>query len=365
MHPMSNDYLAELQRRYGKPWPHIEKAARDCDEQMQKLSACLTEDGALTSSDTDIVVFGSLARGEWTSGSDVDWTLLIDGQADPAHRRTAQLIEDRLSNHHWRKPGAAGTFGEMTFSHDLIHFIGGQDDTNANTTRRILLLLESRPLRLDSSVNGHLSAHERVVRHVLHRYLSDDSMRLSPKWPESGVPRFLLNDIVRFWRTMCVDFACKQWEQAGQKWALRNIKLRMSRKLIFASGLLLCAAASMCPSFTEVSHDLENESMPRFMSDLLDVARMTPLQIVGQVLIHNAERDTAVKMLDAYDGFLAVLNDEAKRRHLEQLCPAKAYNDTVFNDCRDMSHDFQAALTQLFFHDDARLRAFTMEYGVF
>ncbi len=31
----------------------------------------------------------------------------------------------------------------MAFSHDIIHQIGGQDDTNKNTTQRILLLLES------------------------------------------------------------------------------------------------------------------------------------------------------------------------------------------------------------------------------
>ena len=34
-----------------------------------------------TSEDTSLVVFGSLARGEWTSGSDLDWTYLIDGGA--------------------------------------------------------------------------------------------------------------------------------------------------------------------------------------------------------------------------------------------------------------------------------------------
>ncbi|HMG69176.1 MAG TPA: nucleotidyltransferase domain-containing protein [Chitinophagaceae bacterium] len=33
----------------------------------------------LFSSDVDLVVFGSIARNECTIGSDVDWTLLIDG----------------------------------------------------------------------------------------------------------------------------------------------------------------------------------------------------------------------------------------------------------------------------------------------
>ena len=38
-------------------------------------------------SNTSVIAFGSLARKEWTSGSDVDWTLMIDGPADMDHLR--------------------------------------------------------------------------------------------------------------------------------------------------------------------------------------------------------------------------------------------------------------------------------------
>jgi predicted nucleotidyltransferase len=46
-----------------------------------------------TSEDTSLVVFGSLARGEWTSASDLDWTYLIDGQANSDHLVIAQKIQ--------------------------------------------------------------------------------------------------------------------------------------------------------------------------------------------------------------------------------------------------------------------------------
>jgi UTP:GlnB (protein PII) uridylyltransferase len=39
----------------------------------------------LDSEDTSIVVLGSLGRLEFTSGSDIDWNLLVDGIADPNH----------------------------------------------------------------------------------------------------------------------------------------------------------------------------------------------------------------------------------------------------------------------------------------
>ena len=39
----------------------------------------------LDSEDTSIVVSGSLARDEFAKGSDIDWSLPMDGSADPKH----------------------------------------------------------------------------------------------------------------------------------------------------------------------------------------------------------------------------------------------------------------------------------------
>ena len=72
--------IQSLQEKLSEQWPAIDRAHVRAAETAEKLDKALE---GLASTDAAVVVFGSLARKEWTSKSDVDWTLLIDGQADP------------------------------------------------------------------------------------------------------------------------------------------------------------------------------------------------------------------------------------------------------------------------------------------
>jgi hypothetical protein len=54
--------------------------------------------------DANFVVFGSLARCEWTAGSDLDWTYLIDGERDPEHLPITQRISKLLVDSGFCKP---------------------------------------------------------------------------------------------------------------------------------------------------------------------------------------------------------------------------------------------------------------------
>jgi predicted nucleotidyltransferase len=203
--------LDELEKRLKADWVHLKQAREFAAKKREELHEALKD---LDSEDTSIVVSGSLARDEFTSGSDIDWTLLIDGSADPKHHDLTKRIGDVISGIAKKPVGQERTFGAMVFSHDLVHEIGGEDDTNLNTTRRLLLLLESQAV-------GRHDAYRRVVRNVLSRYLLEDR----GFWRGSGhrVPRFLQNDFARYWRTMAVDFAYKLRTRSGEGWAIRNI----------------------------------------------------------------------------------------------------------------------------------------------
>ena len=334
------------------------------------------------SEDTNLVVFGSMARGEWIDWlSDLDWTFLIDGQCKPLHFQIAQDIRDALKKerrekniredadgkweYRFAEPGPTGTFGNMGFSHQLIHLIGGQEDTNKNTTQRMLLLLESL------AVGSETGAHQRVLTEIVHRYLDEETHLVTRDGSRFKVPRFLLNDIVRFWRTMAVDFASKQRDRRGQGWALRNAKLRMSRKLIFAAGLLTCFSCQLDEELqAKISTDKSDIKGARSLNlvDLQEhiIRRLsaTPIDVVAQATIeYKIEKAVAKDLFDAYDDFLGMMSDVDKRSRLKELKPEKSRDDETFKEVQDFSERFSRALKKIFF--GSQLNDLTQEYGAF
>ncbi len=303
-----NSNFMKIMANAGVNWKEILCAAETAMKKQEQIQQILQGDGPLDNADTSFVVFGSLARDEWTQGSDVDWTLLIDGQANPEHLKIAQSIGKKLKDNNFPPPGPTGVFGNLSFSHEIIHQIGGQNDTNRNTTQRILLILESIPLGTPDM------AFTRVISGVLDRYLEDD--------PSSEkLPRFLLNDVVRFWRTIAVDFASKQRDRGGQGWGLRNAKLRMSRKLVFAAGMLLCFNSRIHANAKQG----ESASKP-ILEHLRKNYQVTPLEVVAGACagLQESGVNTAKKIFSAYDAFLGILNDSAKRDSLKDLEAANA-----------------------------------------
>ena len=139
-------YLNDFEAKTSNKWNNIQIAHDKTIEKIALIKNLFKE--PLSNTDVDMIVYGSLGRKECTEGSDVDWTLLIDGQADSRHLKTAQRIKDLLDIAKLPQPGTSGLFGNVTISHDLIHNIGGQNDTNNNITKRILLLLESSKIPL-------------------------------------------------------------------------------------------------------------------------------------------------------------------------------------------------------------------------
>lgn len=261
---------------------------------------------------------------------------------------------------HFIAPGASAVFGKMVGSHDLVHNIGGEDDLNSNTTRRVLLLLESYPI-------GNREAYDRVRRQIVRRYLCDDR-GLTHASGDIRLPRFLLNDLTRYWRTVTVDFVYKQRADNDKKWALRNAKLRMSRKLIFAAGLARVFFCHLDPAADIARTQLRAAGDVTLLTAYVEQQlALTPIETIAKACVDLKISDnTASAIFDSYNRFLGILDDPDKRTKLEM---ARTHEDlrtsAAWDEVRAVSKPFHDGLVALFLEENSTLRELTMKYGVF
>lgn len=367
--------LKELSSRLGSDWKNIQAAQNRTAQVIERLTELVGRVPGPVS-DTSIVLNGSLARFECTQGSDLDWTLLVDAQANADHQENFLSIKDALTPRQpgvvqdvftasgLKPPGSEGTFGNLAFSQPMIHYIGGENDSNSNTTRRVLLLLEALPL------GSRREAFDRVRLNILKRYLIEDrgifhqSLEGEIRW----IPLFLLNDFARYWRTMAVDFAYKQFNRGRKGYALRGIKLGTSRKLLYGSALLACF---WCDPL--VSNREDRVPNVQSLTDLLDVFLSKPplerfaLYFVSNIGNGRSEKleENARKLFDSYDDFLGLLNDEEKRDHLEKLRPEEEGSSQTYSNAREIRHRFRLAIQETFTSEYSPLRNHTISKGIF
>jgi hypothetical protein len=267
-----------------------------------------------------------------TAGSDDDFMLLVQGgdrgQVDPTVDAVGTVLD--------RSPGPQGIFGVPVFSDHLVQEIGLDDDDNKNLTRRMLLMLES------TAVTGE-SIYGIVRDELLDRYLDQSVKAYRP-------PRFLLNDVVRYWRTICVDFAGKE-RQGPEKWGLRNAKLRTSRKILFAGGLL---PVLECFRF-------DKAEMRNFLKAQLG---MPPTDRIAQSFLEHNAVDTGARTLAAYDEFVRRMNDASFRSELREVVRENSHESDAFAEVQRIAHDLERGLLALLYETRA-LPQVARDYAIF
>jgi hypothetical protein len=290
--------------------------------------------GALPS-DAAVVLFGSWGRRELTQGSDDDWLLVVDGPPrdglDPAVDAVRAVLGGERAG-----PGPQGTFGTVAFGRDLVEHIGLEDDDNRNLTQRMLLVLESSPVVGDD-------VHARVWRQILDRYLSES------RADRRGPPRFFLNDVMRYWRTIAVDFAGKHRDDDA-KWGLRNAKLRTSRKMLFAGGLVPILRC----------HALRHADAAAFLAQQL---ALPATDRVADAFLAAGQHDAGVRCLGAYDRWTGMVGDPAVRDELSALDRETAMASPTFQEVRRLAAELQNGLLALLF--ETSLAPAVREYAIF
>lgn len=206
--------------------------------------------------------------------------------------------------------------------HEFTKTLGTPEDDITNTfTARLLLLLESRPL-LEQSV------YRDVTAEVIAVYWKDYGDHKS-----DFMPAFLANDILRLWRTFCVNYEARTArvpEQEKAKRKLKNYKLKHSRLLTCYSALLYLLAV----------YAVQHTVSPL---DAMAMIQITPTDrlswLLQQANLNNAHSAIS-QLLEQYELFLRATNaseEELVHRFLNRaqsrqfMVEASRFGDLVFD----------------------------------
>jgi hypothetical protein len=178
--------------------------------------------------------------------------------------------------------------------HEFTKTLGTPEDDVTNTfTARLLLLLESYPL-LESTV------YREIIKEVVDAYWRDyDDHR------QGFIPAFLANDILRLWRTFCVNYEARTErvpKEEKTKGKLKNYKLKHSRLLTCYSALLYLLA-------------IYGRRQTVSPSDALAMIRLSPTERLEWLLRRPdlASAHGAIsKLLDQYESFLETTRSSEK-----------------------------------------------------
>jgi hypothetical protein len=289
--------------------------------------------------DIDVIVHGSFARREASESSDFDYLIVPHSLPSEEQIRTSRLLVEaadkfiekleRLKDpdgpERSKQPGSSGLFGKIQSAADLVERIGLEQDTNSTHTRRSLLLQESTSVYAPA-------LHEKLVRSMLARYLSDydDRRKLGP-------PRFLLTDLNRYWFTVAVDYQAKRWERIGSGWGIRYLKLLISRRLSYVGTvipLLLCSK--------------ENPANIDSLTQALAQPALSRIAAISRTPGFEESEELKTVLLAANE-FNAVLADGTQRKRLEKVGPEPQPGDEpIFDQMKQLSEDLETALRRIF-----------------
>lgn len=270
--------------------------------------------------DDDIVVTcGSYARREASSESDIDFFAIRRKQPAESGDTSEWMktAKGKISAIVPIDPAADGAFAKTESLENMLQNVGGENDDNQKTTRRMLFLLEGEWLFNERGM-------KEVRRQLLERYIVDGIA-------DHHLALFLLNDIIRYWRTMTVDYEFKTVEGDKPKpWGIRNIKLIFSRKMLYASGLFSVGMTANCRRERKIEKLEYLFSLPA-LARLEDICGATKME----------------KVLNCYNHFLDRLEDKSVREHLKSLRQGDR-QDEQFRDLKNEGHQFTRELLKLF-----------------
>jgi len=277
-----------------------------------------------------IYATGSYARLEAAKNSDLD-LFFVHSLARPVKNISKTLIDAELIKiqREMNLPefSGDGKFLEIHFSEDMINHLGSREDDYRNFfSARMLLLLESKPIYNDAY-------YTQVLTRIIDAYYKDFHDH-----EQDFRPLFLVNDIIRFWKTLCLNYeharhrdpdlyrnssteinrSQSDKREKKLKAHRNNLKLRFSRKMTCFSFLL-----NIISSYEGLDQN-----------KVLDIVKLTPIERLQNLTESNREiKDDVEKALNLYTEFLQLTSKPGDWIENEENRNLAFNKGRLFGDC--------------------------------
>jgi len=295
------------------------------EARLARLRARLIAGEDLAGSSACVYMTGSFGRGEAGGFSDLDLFVIapgtsLRGESAPASDSTLkERLIDATRAEGFPPFTDGGKYLEPHSIDALVGALGSRTDDADNTfTARLLLLLESRVLVGDI-------AYRNAIAKVIDAYWRDfDRHR------DDFLPAFLINDILRLWRTFCVNYEAGRRDEPVDE----RVKAHVKRYKLKHSRLMTCYSAV---AYLMNVHGREGVVRPDHARGMVKLTPTARIEAVGNER-GGAVAAACVALLDRYERFLRHSNadkptliekfaDDVYRR--ERFAESDAFRDAV------------------------------------
>lgn len=263
----------------------LESRRQTSESDLSKIRQRFLDAKFFEDKSVSIFTAGSFARRDAGKNSDLDLFVISEQPSEKRSRLSdlemlAKLIEINRGLH-YPPFSNDGQFLKVYSIEEMKDKTGHPHDDSENLfTARLLFLLESLPLCNQNFYEKHL---EGVVKHYFRDYPEHKAFR----------PLFLLNDILRYWRTLCLNYERIRNDlgvNPRRPWRKKNVNLKFSRMLtVFSTMLPLIAFPVKKPE------------------EFISLTKLSPLQRLANGLDALGDEnlsDRFVTFLDDYERFL-------------------------------------------------------------
>ena len=239
-----------------------------------------------------IYTTGSYGREEAGNESDID-LFFINSDSEQKFKKIDKILIDAdligiIRELKFPEFSGDGEYLEVHNIKDIYKELGSRNDDYLNFfTARMLLILESKCLYNEN-------VYDKLIDEILHKYYIDFDKN------ESFHPMFLVNDIIRFWRTLCLNYEySRSRNEPDQKQKIKahikNYKLKFSRKLT-------CYSLMLNILFSKSENLTSNELKGYVKLSPLDRLRKIKEENIDDLKINN-QIDV---LLNLYNNFLEI-----------------------------------------------------------